>query len=110
MYRLAMDAGKLMTRPKITQLKENNVRQGFFERENYESVLHHLPDDLRPIITFAYITGWRVKSEVLTLEWRQVDFVVGEIRLEPGTTKNKEGRTFPMSRELRRVLDAQAPA
>lgn len=29
--------------------------------------------------------------------WRQVDFEAQEVRLEPGTTKNKEGRTFPFS-------------
>ena len=40
---------------------------------------------------------WRVKSEVLTLLWRQVDFKAGTVRLEPGTTKNAEGRTFPIS-------------
>jgi integrase len=107
MFRLAVDAGKLMTRPKITLLVENNARQGFFEHAQYESVLRHLPDDLRPVVRFAYITGWRVKSEVLTREWRHVDLKTGEVRLEPGTTKNKEGRTFPFTRELRTLLEAQ---
>jgi integrase len=96
-----------MTRPKIALLEEDNVRQGFFEREHFESVLRHLPDDLRPVVQFAYITGWRVKSEVLPLEWRQVDFKAGTVRLEPGTTKNKEGRTFPMTKALRTLLEAQ---
>ena len=54
-----------------------------------------------------YLTGWRVKSEVLTLQWRQVDFHASEIRLEPGTTKNKDGRVFPMTTELRAVLERQ---
>lgn len=63
MFRLAVDAGKLMTRPKITLLQEDNARQGFFEHEQYHAVLKHLPDELRPVVTFAYITGWRVKSE-----------------------------------------------
>jgi len=31
----------------------------------------------------------------LSLGWSQVDFDAGTVRLEPGTTKNKEGRTFP---------------
>src|SRR5262249_47526167 len=43
----------------------------------------------------------------LPLEWRQVDFVAGEVRLDPGTTKNGEGRVFPMSQGLRRVLQNQ---
>ena len=33
-------------------------------------------------------------SEILTLQWHQIDRTAGVIRLEPGTTKNREGRTF----------------
>ena len=43
----------------------------------------------------------------MTLEWRQVDFNAGEVRLDPGTTKNGEGRTFPFTAELRSVLTTQ---
>ena len=39
------------------------------------------------------------------LEWRQVDFGAGEVRLDPGKTKNGEGRTFPMTRDLRELMD-----
>ena len=55
----------------------------------------------------AYLTGWRIASEILPLEWRQVDFVEGEVRLDAGTTKNGEGRVFPMTTDLRTVLTAQ---
>ena len=41
------------------------------------------------------------------LEWRQVDFDAGEIRLDAGTTKNDEGRIFPMTIDLRKMLKAQ---
>jgi integrase len=41
------------------------------------------------------------------LEWRQVDLKVGEVRLDAGTTKNGEARTFPVTRELRQVLEDQ---
>jgi integrase len=107
MFTLAIQAGKLLYRPHIPMLKENNVRTGFFEPDQYRSVLAHLPEEIRVIIQFAYITGWRIKSEVLPLEWRQVDFDAGEVRLDPGTTKNGDGRVFPMTRELRRVLMAR---
>jgi integrase len=53
---------------------------------------------------FAAITGWRVPSEVLPLEWRHVDLRVGEVRLDPGATKNQDGRTFPLTDALRTVL------
>jgi len=91
MFTLACQAGKLLHRPHITMLEERNVRSGFFEREQFEAVRAHLPDDLKNVATFAYVTGWRVPSEILTLQWRQVDFAAGVVRLEPETTKNDAG-------------------
>ncbi len=79
----------------------------FFERDQFLAALARLPDQVQPAATFAYITGWRIDSEVLSLEWRQVDFGAGEVRLDPGKTKNGEGRTFPMTRDLREVLEEQ---
>jgi integrase len=43
----------------------------------------------------------------LPLDWRQVDLKAGEVRLDPGRTKNGEGRVFPFTRELRQVLERQ---
>jgi integrase len=106
-FSLAMKDGRLAMKPHIAMLKEAPARAGFFEREQYEAVLKHLPAEIRPVITFAYVTGWRIASEVLPLEWRQVDFDAGEIRLEPGTTKNKQGRTFPLTGALRTLLETQ---
>lgn len=54
-----------------------------------------LPADLRPVAEFAYLTGWRIPSEVLRLTWAQVDFAAGVVQLEVRSTKNDEGRTFP---------------
>ena len=36
-----------------------------------------------------------------------MDFRVGEVRLEPGTTKNDEGRVFPFTVDLREILEEQ---
>ena len=61
-------------------------------------------------MTFAYLTGWRVQSEILPLEWRQVDRHSGTVRLDPGTTKNREGRFFPYGDvlpELREIVKSQ---
>ena len=59
------------------------------------------------VVQFAYVTGWRIPSEVLTLEWRQVDFEANEIRIDPGVTKGGEGRVFPMTPDVRKLLEAQ---
>jgi integrase len=106
-FSLGIEAGKVTHRPVIKKLEENNVRTGFFEREQFESVRAHLPWPLQGVVGFAYVTGWRVPSEILPREWRQVDFQAGTVRLEPGTTKNREGRAFPFTDELRALLEAR---
>ena len=73
MFNLAIAAGTLLHRPHIPMLAEDNTRSGFFERQEFEDVRSHLPTELRTVATFAYFTGWRIRSEVLPLEWRQVD-------------------------------------
>lgn len=94
MFTLACQAGKLLAAPHIPMLQEDNVRRGFFEREQFESVHRLLPAEVQPVVTFGYLTGWRINSEVLTLQWHQVDLRAGIVRLDPGTTKNREGRSF----------------
>jgi integrase len=107
-FSLALQAGKLLAKPHISMLRESNVRTGFFEREQFEAVCRRLPPAIQPVVRFAYVTGWRITSEVLPLEWRQIDFSgSGEIRLDVGTTKNDEGRIFPITRALRLVLEEQ---
>ena len=108
-FRLAMQAGKLMHAPHIPMLQENNARQGFFEREQFDAVNVKLPNALKAVVTFAYFTGWRVPSEVLPLQWSRVDRAAKTIRLEPGEAKNREGRTFPyeLLPGLADVIEAQ---
>jgi integrase len=96
--------------PTIDLLKEAAPRAGFFEREQFEAVRRYLPEPLHAVVTVAYITGWRIKSEILKLQWRQVSFEAETIRLDPGTTKNDDGRLFVMTPELRAVLLEQRAA
>ena len=107
MCTLAVQAGTLPIRPYIPLLQERNIRQGFFEPDQSARIQQHLPDHLRPIAAFATITGWRTPSEILPLEWRHVDMTAGEVRLDAGTTKNGDGRVFPFTTALRRVLEDQ---
>jgi hypothetical protein len=57
--RLAMQGGTLIRAPHIPMLEEQNVRQGFFERDAFEALRSHLPEALKPVMTFAYLTGSR---------------------------------------------------
>ena len=92
--------------PHITMLVEDNVRKGFFERGDYLQLIEALPDYVKPICHFALWTGWR-KQEVLGLTWDRVDLGEGIVRLEPGTTKNKKGRTVYLDEEMQTMLKDQ---
>ena len=106
-FRLAQSAGKVSFRPEISMLPENNRREDFFEADEYQAVLDNLPEYLRPVIQIAYITGWRINSEVLTLQTRHVDFDSGYLRFEPSGADGERGRSFPLTADLREVLVRQ---
>jgi integrase len=105
---LAVEAEKLTTCPRLPTVRVRNVRTGFFEEGEFRELLRHLPSDLVGLVEFTYLTGWRI-GEVVTLTWAQIDFKAGVLRLEPGTTKNDEGRTFPFAAlpRLEAVLQRQ---
>jgi integrase len=108
MFTLALRAGRIGTKPHIAKLRLDNARKGFFEREQFFAVLHHLPEDVKPVAITAYVTGWRVKSEILTRQKHHLNLGAGWLRLEPGESKNKEGRNFPLVPMLRDALEKQA--
>jgi len=93
-FSLAVRAGKAVQRPYIPSVSVDNARKGFFEPGDFEAVHEQLSESLRTFARFLYLTGWRA-GEALGLTWAGVDFAGGVIRLEPGVTKNREGREFP---------------
>lgn len=91
--------------PYIPMLKERNVRKGFIEHEAYLALKEALPEYLKPVLTFAYFSGWR-RSEILGLTWCQVNLRDGIVRLEPGDPKNDEGRTLYLEPELKELMES----
>lgn len=111
-FTLAIEDGMLNGKPHVPFLPEDNVRTGFFERQEFEAVRVALGNEcLQDVVTFGYITGWRL-HEVLGLRWRNVDFEAGEVRLDVGSTKNGDGRVFPfdVDPEVRQVLERRQKA
>lgn len=92
-FRLAAEEGSVAFVPKIPRLPEKNARQGFFERQELESMLPHLASPLDDMARFAAICGWRV-GEIIPLRWEAVDRNAREIRL--ADSKNGEGRVLPL--------------
>ena len=50
MFSLAIKRGRLLHGPYIPLLQEDNIRQGFFEREQFEAVRRHLPAELHGVV------------------------------------------------------------
>jgi integrase len=70
-------------------------------------VRRRLAPDLQAATAIAYTCGWRTQSEVLRLERRQLDLDAGTLRLDPGMTKNDDGRLVYLTPELNALLSAQ---
>jgi integrase len=118
-FRLAVQAGRLIQRPHFPMLKERNTRRGFLDRAQIDRICAALAvtekakdgrkkaGELANVVRFAFATGWRTASEVLPLEWRHVDWTGRCVRLDAHTTKNDEGRSFPFTADIEKILTEQ---
>lgn len=111
--------GKLLTVPYIEMLTEPPPRSGFFEPEQWATVRKRLPEDLQLACHIGYTFGWRVRSEVLGLQRRQVDLKAGTLVLartnqeqgrqdrvsDPRTPRTAPGATRPRGPGLERDAD-----
>lgn len=84
--------------PKIRMLKEPKRRVRFLTNEEADRLIAALPAHLEPVVRFALATGCRMR-EILSLEWRRVDFNRRVSWLDHGTTKNGDGRGIPLNRD-----------
>ena len=89
----------------IPRLKENNVRKGFIDHEQYRRLQAELPEHLKLLVALAFYTGSR-KGELLRIRVDQIDLKRKQIRLNAGETKNDEGRVLPIYGELAQLLSA----
>jgi integrase len=92
--------------PKFPKLAENNIRKGFLEDGQYRKLVEYCPELwFRALVECGRTYGWRV-SELLTMRANQVDLSQRVIRLEPGTTKNRDGREVLMTDAVCQLLTA----
>ena len=75
----------------------------FFDSDEYRAVLDNLPEYLRHVIQTAYITGWRINSELLTRQKHHGDLNSGCLRFEPNGALDQKNLSFPLTAELPEV-------
>jgi integrase len=89
--------------PEILKLPEENVRQGFFEYDEFMKVLKHLPDDLKDYAHFDFLCGWR-KGEVAKLTWDMIEMRSCMLHLPAEFSKNGEPRKVPLQGKLWEII------
>ncbi len=102
MFRLGYHATppKVFRLPAFPRLREDNVGTGFLEDGQYDNLKSEISEAwLRAFIEVARTFGWR-KRELLSLRVRQVNLRQRVIRLEPGTTKNRDAREGYMTQNI----------
>jgi integrase len=107
MFRLAEIAGKVAQRPYTTYAPGRQRPQRLLRGPGVPRRAGRAARRDQTGGEVTYITGWRIRSELLTRQWMHVDFEAGWLPLEPGETKNREGRMFPLLPTLRAVLERQ---
>jgi integrase len=106
MFRLGMYSTppKVVRLPKFPKLTENNVRKGFLEDAQYQKLLESNSEIwFQTLVEMGRTYGWRI-SELTRLRVDQIDLKSRTIRLEPGTTKNREGREVTMTSAVHDML------
>lgn len=83
------------------RLKENPPRQGFVEEQQFTKLIEHAEEPwFKALVTTAYAFGFRKSELLLQLRVSQIDLEKRTIRLDPGTTKNDQGRIVEMTNEV----------
>ncbi len=99
---LRLSSNRLPRVPLIDLPRGDNARQGFFEEEDLQAILPHLPPHARNVVEFLYLTGWR-SGEAFRLQWTEVDWKQQTVFLRD--SKNREPRIFPFKYHPRLELD-----
>jgi len=87
-------------------LKETNVRTCFLENRQHDKLAAECAKIglwMRAIFEVGVTFGWR-HEEPLALRVSQINLLAGTIRLEPGTTKNDQGREVSMTLPVKALL------
>jgi integrase len=80
----------------ILGTKVDNKKEGFFERDQFEKLLQHLPEHLHQFVKFLYATGMR-SGQAARLTWDMVSADKKTLTVPARLTKNKTDFSLPLT-------------
>lgn len=92
--------------PAVTLYKEPKRRVRYLVPDQVRTLMNELPEHQKPIIAFALLTGLR-KSNILNLQWDQVDLRRKTITVYGDQTKNEEDIVVSLSDIAQGIIIAQ---
>ncbi len=90
--------------PEIRRLPEDNAREGFAERAEFEAIVRALPEDLQDFARWQYATAWR-PGESKSLRWADVEREARVIRLSWRSAKTKKARRMALEGDLWAMIE-----
>jgi integrase len=83
--------------------ESSGEREVYISFQDFNEIVSHLPQWVRPIAQTLYATGMR-RGEALSMTWDNVDLDARIIRLQAHQTKERKKKRVPIHRSLVRVL------
>lgn len=105
-FSLAVEHRKLTTFhvPDFANLPGENVREGFFEKHDFDAVLSHIKDaDVRDFISWGFWTGMR-RGEIGKLTWAAYDRETSTLILPARSAKSKKPRKLVLQGIYREII------
>lgn len=120
-FRIANEWGYLPTVPKVRMLKEPKKVPRYVTPEHFAAIYKACDVAVRPkgqrypasdwwraLLTYAYMTGWRV-AEPLALRWDDISLDTGEAITQHSDNKARRGERVPLHpvvvSHLRKIID-----
>ena len=92
--------------PRITMFKEPEGRTRFLTIDEVHRLLKELPEHVQDMVVFTLSCGLRY-SNVLKLEWSQVDLNASHVWVAASNSKNGKALSIPLNAQALAVLNKQ---